>query len=145
MKANSVVTVLPNTNPPAACSRATSGASAAATDRSWIGEPMPVTRPRTSMMSFTPNGTPASSPEGAPASALPAACACARIMAGSIALNAWISGSTASAWSMQACAYSTRHWRPVLIASTSAGNGMRSGDRSGGPDARDEAAKVNAR
>ena len=39
----------------------------------------------------------------------------------------------------------TEALEPVLIASTSAGNGMRSGDSSGGPAARDEAAKVSAR
>jgi hypothetical protein len=54
----------------------------------------------------------------------------------SIALNAWIIGSTACACAMQARAWSVADSRPAAMASTSDGSGSRSGDAAAGPGTR---------
>jgi hypothetical protein len=64
-KANSAVTVFPTGTAPIRRHAATIGASAsAAAAWSCSGDPCFVGQPATSMMSFTPNGTPASGPSG---------------------------------------------------------------------------------
>ena len=60
--ANSVVTVLPRSTPPALRDSATQAASRSGRRPLWIGVPHSVGRSKVSMMSLTPNGTPASGP-----------------------------------------------------------------------------------
>ena len=60
--ANSVVTVLPSSTPPALRDSATQAASRSGWRPLWIGVPHSVGMSKVSMMSLTPNGTPASGP-----------------------------------------------------------------------------------
>ena len=62
--ANSVVTVLPSTMPPASRNLATQWASCSGTKSAISGEPAVVSSPPVWKMSFRPMGTPCSGPRG---------------------------------------------------------------------------------
>src|SRR6266545_27921 len=93
MNANSVVTVLPNTNPPACLMRATHCASCSGRWPAYTGEPICVGSSDVAMMSLTPMPQPASAPRACCESQR---CASSRTCAASRCAHASIASSVAS-------------------------------------------------
>src|SRR6266545_4121542 len=126
MNANSVVTVLPNTNPPACLMRATHCASCSGRWPAYTGEPICVGSSEVAMMSLTPMPQPASAPRACCESQR---CASSRTCAASRCAHASIASSVASmrascdtanagaAASPEAIARSGRRKRSVLMPS----------------------------
>src|SRR5262245_28840330 len=111
--ANSVVTVLPRRMPPALRVSATQAASRPARRPRWIDVPHSVGRSDVSMMSLTPNGTPASGP-CTPARSR--ARAVARACAGSVWAKACTAASRAATRSRQAWTTASQVRRPARTA-----------------------------
>src|SRR4051812_35334998 len=106
--ANSVVTVLPMTTPPAARVQATAAASAFGCQPRQIGEPYSLGKSAVSSTSLTPIGSPCSGPDRANRAALRAASA-------SKLVNALIFGSSASIRARQASISSSGRNDPACM------------------------------